>query len=569
MEGIQLSLSTLIPHYLGIHHLVLGAPSRSSSPLPHSYGAASSFPHHHIITEADAHRNAAAATDVLVPSFDSEKRKLSRLPATLSLAATLTGPGLTMIPSLFDSCGIVSTTVVLLLTAWLTDRSLYLTCLCARRGGVATLVEVGQVALGAQKGVANAALVAVFAMFVLLVELVMLTNAWTPAVQVVRQGTSDWMVSLVILVVLLPFLTCRELLSLHRNYYLWSVASVLTIGTMAYLAFDQERTVESAPTMQFTQNEELNIHGKETMVEYSPSLSFICIATSLPTAAMAFGCGILNILPIQSSLREPTAERMQSVIRAGVGLSFAITYAFGVTGYIYADGRLQSSNVLRNITSALTSNGAAYLAAVMYGMMIFLALPLAVMPCRRAILEFIDKAWFDQNPHAFQSCREHCPEACEECCDEDPDEQTCMTFPSLSSWSVTTPGSRSADVLIVNEGTQLLPVISEEAIRRCNLQNNLLLHAVTTLVILAFCFAISAFGAASEIILTAWHDVGSTAVWIISYALPAACFTQIQDRDPTFPYRCGWTSFSWFLLVIATTGSLCSLVTTVTNTKMA
>ena len=229
MEGIQLSLSTLIPHHLGIHQLLLGAPSRSSSPLPHSYGAANSVPHHdRILTTAEAHRHAAAATDVLVPSFASEKRKLSRVPATLSLAATLTGPGLTMIPSLFASCGIVFTTVVLTLTAWLTDRSLYLTCLCARRGGVASLVEVGQVALGAQKGVAIAALVAVFAMFVLLVELVMLTQVWAPAVQVVRQGTSDWMVSLIILLLLLPFLTWRELLSLNRNYYLWSVASILT-----------------------------------------------------------------------------------------------------------------------------------------------------------------------------------------------------------------------------------------------------------------------------------------------------------------------------------------------------
>ena len=571
MEGIQLSLSTLIPHHLGIHHLLSG---NSSHSLPLSQ--------HHQQRTGDSNASSAAfnsthgqgypaAADVLVPSFDSEKRKLDHLSATLCLAATLTGPGLTVIPSLFHSCGLVSATVVLTLTAWLTERTLYLTCLCARRGGVATLVEVGQVALGAQTGVAIAACVALFALFELWVELVVLTQAWTPAVQAIRGETNDWLVLLVTLLVLLPFLTWREFLSLKRNYYFWSIATVLTLGAVTYLCFDQESTAATAPT---SQHQESSSAGEDTTAaEDNTSSSIACLAASLPRAAMAFGCGILNILPIQSSLREPTTSRIQSVIRTGVWLSFGITYTFGIAGYSYADGRLQP-NVLLNITSALTNNGAAFLAAVAFGMMIFLALPLIVMPARRSLLELIDKVWFEENPHSCQSCREHCPKACEECCDEDPDEQTCMTFPSLSTWSVTTPGSRSmgsrsANVIVVDENSRLLPIISEEVIRRCNIQNNMLLHAATTIAILTISFAVVALGVSSETIMTVWQVLGSAAGWLISYALPAACFTQIQERDPTFPFRCGWTTFSWFLLTIAPMASLLSFAMALTYIKKA
>jgi len=550
MEGIQLSLSTLVPQVLGIQHLI-GGPSHShfhhQSRTNHDDGGA--------VTNTTLPN---AATDVLVPPFDSEKRKLGHIPASLCLAATLTGPGLTVIPSLFSSCGLLHASLVLALTACLADRALYLMCLCARRGGAATLVDVGQVALGARVGIAIAALQTFFAMFVLLVELVVLTQAWAPAVQVFRKETSDWLVLLVTLLVMLPFLSRRELLSLRRSYYCWCVATALTIGTLAYLGLDQQQS----------QSQSQLDDGNDTEMVNKKYSSVHCMAISLSYSAMAFGCGILQILPIQGALREPTTARIQGIIRSAVLLSLAITYAFGVTGSIYGDGRLQP-NVLLNITSALNNNGAAFVAAVAYGMMIFLSVQLTVMPARRALLELIDKAWIERDSHACQSCREQCPEACAECCDEDPEEQTCMTFPSLSTWSVSTPGTNwSGDVLVVHENTRLLPVITEEEIRRCNLQNNLLLHALTTVVILALSFAIAAFGASSDGIMTAWLVVGSTVVWVISYALPAICFILIQERDPTFYHRRGWTVFSWFLLIIATTASVFSVVTAVTATAM-
>ena len=127
----------------------------------------------------------------------------------------------------------------------------------------------------------------------------------------------------------------------------------------------------------------------------------------------------------------------------------------------------------------------------------------------------------------------------------------------------------SAHVIVVDEGSRLLPIISEEVVRRCNIQNNFLLHTVTTIAILTLSFAVVAFGVSSDTIMTVWQVVGSAAGWLISYALPAACFTQIQERDPTFPYRCGWTTFSWFLLTIAPVASLLSLATALINMRTA
>jgi len=555
MEGIQLSLVSLLAHNLNLDRFLLILNNPNNEDSLHTNGTTSSNGTSSNDQEDSQTRSSQSSTDVLVPPFDSDKRKLNSIPAALALAATLTGPGLLVIPQIFATAGVLQATLLLTAMAAITDRTLYLTCVCARRGGVATVADVGNVAFGSVFGMGVAAAMTILSFFLLIVELTLVQQALGPPVQVLRSSSniSNGGVLGVVLLVLLPFLSFRELLSLRKSYYAWCVAVVFTLGTLLY-SLDLHQINSK---MEQQQSLETSVIIAKNIANTNP------IAASLPYAIMAFSCGILNILPIQGALREPTCARIQSVIRAGVVLSFIIAYTFGIAGSLYADGRLQT-NFLLNITSALSNNGAAFLAACSYGLMLFLSIPLTVQPCRRLLLEAIDKIWLERDPHACHGCREHCPQACEECCDEDPDEQTCITLPSLSSWSVSA-GSDNALLVhtTTNEGSRLLPAIAEEEIRRCNIQNNLLLHGITTVVLLLVGFILVTFFVTNDGVMTAWRVAGSTAAPWIAYALPAACFVLIQERDPTMTQRqkTVWTLFSWLLLIATVAASVVGIAT--------
>ena len=75
-------------------------------------------------------------TEILVPPFDSETRKSTLIPATFNLVATIVGGGVLSLPLAFQKCGIVLATVLMILSAVVTDFSLYLLCISARQTGV-------------------------------------------------------------------------------------------------------------------------------------------------------------------------------------------------------------------------------------------------------------------------------------------------------------------------------------------------------------------------------------------------------------------------------------------------
>lgn len=96
----------------------------------------------------DTRADSSITTDVLVPGYDSPRRKSPLVVATFNLSATIVGGGVLSLPLAFAKCGIVLGTVLMITAGIVTDRSLYLLCLCARQTGATSYGEVGKVAFG-------------------------------------------------------------------------------------------------------------------------------------------------------------------------------------------------------------------------------------------------------------------------------------------------------------------------------------------------------------------------------------------------------------------------------------
>jgi amino acid permease len=96
----------------------------------------------------DARADSTLTTEVLAPEYDSPQRKSPLVVATFNLTATIVGGGVLSLPLAFARCGVVLGTVLMIVAAIITDRSLYLLCLCARQTGATSYGEVGKVAFG-------------------------------------------------------------------------------------------------------------------------------------------------------------------------------------------------------------------------------------------------------------------------------------------------------------------------------------------------------------------------------------------------------------------------------------
>ena len=86
--------------------------------------------------------------DILIPVFESTERKSPAVVAIFNLCATIVGGGVLSLPLAFSKCGIILGTVLMIIAGIVTERSLYLLCICARTTGATSYGEVGKVAFG-------------------------------------------------------------------------------------------------------------------------------------------------------------------------------------------------------------------------------------------------------------------------------------------------------------------------------------------------------------------------------------------------------------------------------------
>ena len=321
--------------------------------------------------------------DLLVPDFESSRRKSSMFVAVFNLTATIVGGGVLSLPLAFANLGVILGTLLMLLAAILTERTLYLLCLCARYTGANSYGEVGKAAFGKYMEYFISFMLSIFLMFVLVGYMVLIKDIWTSIVKIIS-GFDNPNAAFVLLAVVLfmsPFLVQKTLYALRYNCYVgFASVSVLCIA-LCHHAFT---TPLPSPLLLWTTD-------------------WNDILFAFPIITLSF-LSIFNVLPIQSALIRPTRGRVLVVIDGAVGCCFFLTLIFGLAGYFYAGAQTQG-NILENGID--DSDVVFFLGRLGCGITLMLAMAMMMLPCRDSLLEVFDV--FFNGPHVVQIEEESIP----------------------------------------------------------------------------------------------------------------------------------------------------------------
>jgi len=305
--------------------------------------------------------------DLLVPDFDSSKRKSAIVVATFNLCATIVGGGVLSLPLAFSKCGILLGSILMIVAALVTERSLYLLCLCARITGATSYGEVGQAAFGKYMEHFVSLLIFVFLMFVLVGYMVLLQDIWSDLVEIIfalDRSPDPSTILFWILVLMGPFLAQRSLYALRFNCYV-GFASVSMLG----LALCHHAIITPIPS---------------SIKLWADTMDDVLFA--FPIIILSF-LSIFSVLPIQKDLIQPSRGRMLAVIDSAVFGCFLLMLTFGLAGYLYA-GDKTNGNILNNAN--LHSDWIFFLGRLGCGITIMLAMAMILLPARAGLLEVID-----------------------------------------------------------------------------------------------------------------------------------------------------------------------------------
>ena len=508
--------------------------------------------------------------DELVPSFSSSSRKSSFWIATFNLIATIVGGGVLTLPYAFYNCGIVVATVLMGIAAFCTDFSLQLLCVSARNCGATSYGEITRCAAAAaaaasasfsgtstpsstalattttatnsnnnDKGqwaeYATSGLLFVFLLFVITGYMVLLRDIWTPIVQKFFFATSETAtttrenyVLLALLLLLIPFVVQKTLYALRWNCYVGFASVSLLCYALAHHALFDPVVVDTITHSDIDADTGVDRQPQPESIRLFVLPTRQQVLFSFPIIMLSFLCHF-NIVSIQEALVQPTRRRMSNVIHVAIVLTFALMYAFGLFGYLYA-----RSNVKGNILLNISNDWIFVLGRIGCGTTILLATPLMLLPCRESLLELVDAY-----VHKRQS------------------EQA-----AANSGVIFGVNNRPTDPEVmqiqVGERTSLL---RHDPIQQDRVFTNPYLHYGSTALIMVACYV----GAtATSTVATVWSLCGSSMAFLIAFILPSACFLRIesQGHDTQRPFT---VAFAWILLGTAIVGAVVCTYSTVTN----
>eukprot|EP00531_Pseudo-nitzschia_arenysensis_P020742 CAMPEP_0116114928 /NCGR_PEP_ID=MMETSP0329-20121206/234_1 /TAXON_ID=697910 /ORGANISM="Pseudo-nitzschia arenysensis, Strain B593" /LENGTH=405 /DNA_ID=CAMNT_0003608325 /DNA_START=186 /DNA_END=1400 /DNA_ORIENTATION=- len=307
-----------------------------------------------------------ADKDILSPEFDSPSRRSTIMIAGFNLTATIMGGGVLSIPYALSKTGVVLGSLLMVVAAIATERSMYLLCLCSRMTGAKTFGEVGEAAFGKNMEYFISCVLCVFLCFAMIGYMVLAKDIWTSVIAVIgnmETPPNEDLVLGAIVLLLVPLLVQKSLHALRFSCYV----GVLSVSTLCVALV---RHAMAVPEW-------------SNVLMWSTNLDDVLVA--FPIISLSF-LGIFNVLPIQNALVRPSRTRIELVLNGAIVTVFFISFVFGMAGYLYAGINTQG-NILKNCD--VTDDFNLLLGKLGCGMMVILAIPLMMLPCRSCLLEII------------------------------------------------------------------------------------------------------------------------------------------------------------------------------------
>ncbi|KAG7338066.1 transmembrane amino acid transporter [Nitzschia inconspicua] len=392
----------------------------------------------------------------------------------------------------------------MLLAAIITERSLYLLCLCARLTGATSYGEVGEAAFGPWMETFISFVLGIFLIFVIIAYMVLAQDIWTSVLKIAfaMEANKD-VVLLVIVIMITPFLMQETLHALRFNCYVGF--SSVTVLCMA-LVHHAWKTKTSAPS---DESPDTTDH----LLWWTSDWEDVLVA--FPIITLSF-LSIFNVLPIQNALLRPTRIRVLLTIDGAMSSCFVLTVIFGVAGYIFSSSQTDG-NILNNCHAE--SDIFLFLGQLGCGVTVVLAMPMMLLPCRASLLEVLDV--LVNGPHKTPVEKE-----------AEEESQTLL---------------KEKENIPVYEATHPEESVSSVERSKVPITDKTLVHYTSTLLIVLTCFVISINVPG---VATVWSIIGCFMAYLFSFILPSVCYLEIQQRYPNHSLQCtSWVWFSWILLV--------------------
>lgn len=336
-----------------------------------------------------------ASIEILNPCRDSILRRTQPRGAIVNLVATICGGGVLSLPFAFEHAGMIPGTALMIFAAIITDFSLYILCSCARRTGGRTYADVALVAFGPLAEMATSLLLFFLLLFFLIAYIVLVKDVWTPILLCLlpaqalipydvshlseneQEEVAGDFVSLLALTLVGPFLLKRDLHGLRHTCYVGLCSACLL--ALAIVIRAAQRNIS---TSMFKTHVKL----------YATSWADLLFA--FPIIVLSFMC-CYNVLAVHGALVDPSRERLRFVIDGSMMTVFCLFYTIGMFGYLCAYEETQD-NIFLNFDM---SDHVFFLGRAGYAVTLTLAMPLAMLPCREALLS-LPEQWHNRRASA-------------------------------------------------------------------------------------------------------------------------------------------------------------------------
>ena len=458
------------------------------------------------------------SADILVPKYDSPLRKTTTVVGIFNLTASIMGGGVLSIPYAFSKTGIILGALLMILAAIITERSMYLLCLCSRITGAKTFGEVGEAAFGKNMEYFISCLLSIFLLFAIIGYMVLAKDIWTSVIGLIGNMDTPPNGELVlgaVIILIVPLMIQKSLYALRFSCYV----GAFSVTTLCVALVRHALAIPAWPNV----------------LRWSMNLEDILIA--FPIISLSF-VGIFNVLPIQNALVNPSRSRILLVLDGSLMAVLTISLVFGLAGYLYA-GVKTEGNILKNCESAHDLN--LLLGKLGCGTMVTLGIPILMVSCRSSLLEILDV--LVNGPHVTSAEVEVS------------EEKLPLVEPYVEKKDKNYNAISTHERKLFDEST-----ISTSANRyhKVNIIENNCIHYSSTFMIFASCYMVAVRVPGVAVV---WSILGCSMGYLVAFILPSVCYLKIIKRYPDHGLRSNsllW--FSWILL-------LTSIVATVACTS--
>ena len=535
------------------------------------------FPHTFVPLRHKA--TSIAEVQFLVPSQHSSRRQASLVAAVFNMTATIIGGGVLSIPLSCARAGIIPFTFLMIMSAIMTDFSLYILCSCTRRTGSTSFGRVAGMAVGPTLELFATGVIFFLVGFIVVGLMVLNQGIWTPIFMVLIDEVilgvptqlsttmlQDALVLLVLLTMMMKFLLAKDLASLRHICFVGFFSIAVLCIAMIYRAI--EKNV-------------LNPHNNDSSAVTQQQIKWAAtdladILSALPIILLAFLCSF-NIISVHCSLQEPTRNRVRGVIHWSVMLSFLMMYTFGLAGYFWAYDDTMG-NILLNFDP---TDNVIFVGRIGCGITTLFALPMNLLPCREALLSLIaqisEVGFFMANKKQaatreerrsllYQRAKDDNGNDEEKKVDDDKENQLNIArYKAFSERIVVARDKQNGNgyqlsvaASTTTDDTSATTISTTAEVSQPSHKEDMI-HWISTLSIVLVCYIFAVLAPGVAIV---WDIAGSSMAFLIQFIIPSVCYIRLKNKILGPKGAMTWNlAAAWVLLVVATIGAiLCTSV---------